>query len=134
MEALEAQENDSKRKYPNTSEVSFSRKQSFELNILLLQSFLPQPLTEKEREVLVQYLLSPNQDDLFCHSNKTFVKQAAKFKTMEVLNEYNRKLRNKQVFIPKGSKWIINPILNIPSGTTKYNLNVEWVIRNDSTQ
>lgn len=121
-----------RRRYPNTEGITFSRKQSLELNILLMQSFLPQSLTERERSVLVQYLLSPNQDDLFSSENKEFVRAAVKFKTIEVLNEYNRKLRNKQAFVPRGSKWVINPVLNIPLGTTKYNLNVEWGIRNEA--
>jgi hypothetical protein len=122
------------RTYPATP-ITLNRKQLLEMNILLLQAFFPQEFTDKEREILLQYLLCLDES-LSIHDKevKLRVTEKCKLKSTASLNVYNERLRDKQAFIIKGKEWIVNPLLYVPKETTKYNLKVECHLEKQSLQ
>ena len=84
------------RTYPATP-ITLNRKQLLEMNILLLQAFFPQEFTDKEREILLQYLLCLDES-LSIHDKevKLRVTEKCKLKSTASLNVYNERLRDKQ--------------------------------------
>ena len=106
------------RKFPKEGvNVSYSRKQFLEMNILIMQAFFLESFTPKELEILTHYCnLYDDQEVLLSPKNKKRVVELAKLKSVATLNEYNKRLRNKYglVYSPKQRDWIINPVLFIP--------------------
>lgn len=98
------------------TEKGYSLKQLIELNILIMQAFLPEALTNKERDILVEYCLaSKSPTDVFTKEVKAIVMEKSKLKDNITLNEYNKRLRNKHAFVVgKGNVWQINPMFIVP--------------------
>jgi hypothetical protein len=105
-----------KRTFPKTRN-AYSYKQMLELNILIMQAFLPEAFTNKERDILVLYCMhSKSPKDVFSRATKQAVLKASGLKDGITLNEYNKRLRNKMGFIYSTAikDWQINPMFMIP--------------------
>lgn len=82
-----------------------------------MQAFLPEPFTNKERDILVLYCIHSKQPkDVFSRAVKQAVMKDAGLKNGVTLNEYNKRLRNKLGFIYNTTirDWQINPMFMIP--------------------
>lgn len=105
-----------KRTFPKTRN-AYSYKQMLELNVLIMQAFLPEAFTNKERDILVLYCIHSKQpSDVFSKPVKRAVMRDAGLKNGVTLNEYNKRLRNKLGFIYNTTikDWQINPMFMIP--------------------
>ena len=123
-----------KRKFPNNQELSFSWKQAVELNIMLMDPFFNQQLTNREREIIYWAVLHTESGEAEGVELKQKILDSAKMSNMATLTEYFSKLRCKHCFIynPKKRRWEINPIFRIPKDVTKFSLNIELNVRTDN--
>ena len=123
-----------KRKFPNNQELSFSWKQAVELNIMLMDPFFNQQLTNREREIIYWAVLHTENGEAEGVELKQKILDSAKMSNMATLTEYFSKLRGKHCFIynPKKRRWEINPIFRIPKDVTKFSLNIELNVRTDN--
>ena len=88
-----------------------------------MQAFFPEPFTDKEIDILVQYCMVHKEGEpLLTKEKKAQVVEKAKLKNTATLNEYNKRLRNKHGLVFKGRQWTLNPILFIPDGTKELQL------------
>lgn len=106
-------------------ETSYSFKQLVELNVLIMQAFLPEALTNKEKDILVAYcLISTTPKDVFSKATKQAVILATGLKNFTTLNEYNKRLRNKMAFVFKDRIWQINPMFVVPNDISELELSI----------
>ena len=105
------------RRFPKSgTEITYSRRQMLELNIMLMQVFFPEPFTQKEIEVLVAYcMVHIPGTNILSRPNKAEVVKRCNLKGATSLNEYNKRLRNKYGFIYSKGEWILNPVLYLPA-------------------
>lgn len=88
-----------------------------------MQAFFPEPFTNKEIEILVQYcMVYKDGETLLSKENKAKVVEKSKLKSIATLNEYNKRLRNKHGLVFKGRQWTLNPILYIPDSAKELQL------------
>ena len=88
-----------KRKFPNNQELSFSWKQAVELNIMLMDPFFNQQLTNREREIIYWAVLHTESGEAEGVELKQKILDSAKMSNMATLTEYFSKLRGKHCFI-----------------------------------
>jgi hypothetical protein len=116
------------RKFPKEGHnVSYSRKQLLQLNILLMQSFFLEDFTPKELEILTLYCNLYSKDEpLLSKENKKKVVELAKLKNVATLNEYNKRLRSKYglVYDPRSRDWTLNPVFYIPEECDELELQI----------
>lgn len=122
-----------KRKIPKVNNTSYSLKQMIELNCIIMQAFLLEPLTNKEKDILVWYCYHYSSDKtVFSKDTKEAVLKSSGLKNIVTLNEYNKRLRNKRAFIyvPSIRSWTINPIFLIPKDIDSLELTITINKRN----
>lgn len=112
------------RKFPK-NDITYSRKQMLEFNILIMQALFPEPFTEKERKILVELSLHLEPNEAITKPLKWRIMEATNVEEMNTLNTFIRNISLKQGIIrnPKERKeFIINPVLYLREDTTELNI------------
>lgn len=114
------------RKFPK-NDVTYSRKQMLEFNILIMQALFPESFTEKERKILVELCLHLDPNEAITKALKWRIMEATNVEEMNTLNTFIRNITLKQGIIrnPKARKeFIVNPVLYVSEDATEVNINI----------
>lgn len=128
------------RKFPK-NDITYSRKQMLEFNILIMQALFPEPFTEKERKILVELCLHLGSNEPITKPLKWKIMEATNVEEMNTLNTFLRNIALKQGLIkhPKSKKeFIVNPVLYLHEDATELSIIInlkrhDHVIRSDGS-
>ncbi len=84
------------------------------LNIDLMDSIFNTKLTNREKQVVFQYTLLGGELN---KANKELVRSNCNFKTLAVVDEYNKRIRDKGIYIKAKGIETVDPKFMIPKTT-----------------
>jgi prophage tail gpP-like protein len=123
-----------KRRFPRT-DITYSRKQMLEFNILIMQALFPEAFTEKERKILVELCQNLGPNEPITKTLKWRIMELTNVEEMNTLNTFLRNIAMKQglLYTTKSKRQlIINPVLYLAEDVTELNININ-LKRHDHT-
>lgn len=123
-----------KRRFPRT-DITYSRKQMLEFNILIMQALFPEAFTEKERKILVELCQNLGPNEPITKTLKWKIMELTNVEEMNTLNTFLRNIAMKQglLYTTKSKRQlIINPVLYLAEDVTELNININ-LKRHDHT-
>ena len=123
-----------KRRFPRT-DITYSRKQMLEFNILIMQALFPEAFTEKERKILVELCQNLGPNEPITKTLKWRIMELTNVEEMNTLNTFLRNIAMKQglLYTTKNKRQlIINPVLYLAEDVTELNININ-LKRHDHT-
>ena len=123
-----------KRRFPRT-DITYSRKQMLEFNILIMQALFPEAFTEKERKILVELCQNLGPGEAITKTLKWKIMELTNVEEMNTLNTFLRNIAMKQglLYTTKNKRQlIINPVLYLAEDVTELNININ-LKRHDHT-
>jgi len=115
-----------KRRFPRT-DITYSRKQMLEFNILIMQALFPEAFTEKERKILVELCQNLGPNEPITKTLKWRIMELTNVEEMNTLNTFLRNIAMKQglLYTTKSKRQlIINPVLYLDEDVTEININI----------